>query len=163
MLTHLVPCKALLYNARVIQIRSAQAHDQKRIRKIVWDARLDPTTLQWQNFIVAEVDSAPNKTIVGIAQIRPYADCREFGSLAVLPEYRNQGIARQLIETLLAKETGDVYLDCERSKIPLYTRFGFHVISFKETPRTLKLKSLGARIMRLFGIYVVCMKRPAKA
>lgn len=150
-----------LYNALVIRIRPAHAQDQKQIRKMVWGARLDPTTLQWLNFMVAEAHSKPTNPIVGIAQIRPYSDCRELGSVVMLPEYRGRGIARRLIETLLAQETGDVYLDCASSKIPLYTRFGFHVIPFKEMPRTLKMKSLGASLMRLFGIHVVCMKRPA--
>ena len=156
----------LLYNARVIQIRPAQAQDQNVIRKMVWNARLDPTTLQWQNFVVAEsieTTSQPARIKVGIAQIRPYSDCRELGSVVVLPNYRGGGIARQLIETLLAKEAGDVYLDCERSKIPLYTRFGFEVIAFDQMPRTLKIKALGARLLRLFGIHVVCMKRTTQA
>lgn len=126
---------------------------------MVWDARLDPTTIHWQNFVVAEDAAKPNRPIIGIAQIRPYRDCREFGSLTVLPDYRRQGIGQQLLETLLAQEKGNIYLDCVRAKVAYYSRFGFRVIPFNERPFTLKLKSLGSLLLRPFGIQVVTMKR----
>src|SRR5204862_2227628 len=85
--------------ASMVSIRPATEADRPTILKIVRDEQLDPTKLNWQNFLLAEVD----RHIVGIGQIRQHADSRELGSLAVLPEYRNQGIAGQLIGALEAR------------------------------------------------------------
>ena len=72
---------------------------------MVLRAGLDPTTLRWQNFFIAH-DAAG--AIAGIAQIKPYTDCREFGSLVVVPHHRRQGVGAMLVEHALAGESAVV-------------------------------------------------------
>ena len=141
----------------MISIRPARAEDQPTIRAMIREAHLDPTALKWPNFMVAEGDGQ----IVGIAQMKPYADCREFGSFVVRREWRSRGVGRQLIETLLSRETGDVHLMCEQHMLPYYHKFNFQLIGFGEAPRTLKIKLLVTFPGRLFGFRIVCMKRDA--
>ena len=124
---------------------------------MIREARLDPTSLKWSNFLVAEVDAQ----LVGIAQMKPYVDCREFGSFVVRREWRSQGVGQQLIKTLLAQEVGDVYLMCEQHMLPYYRKFNFRQIGFGAAPRTLKIKLVVTAPARLFGIRMVCMKRIA--
>jgi N-acetylglutamate synthase-like GNAT family acetyltransferase len=122
---------------------------------MVLEERLDPTSLDWRNFIAAEEDSA----IVGIAQVKPYRDCREFGSLVVLPSHRERGIGAMLIEAALAKEQGDVYLLCQQIRVPYYRKFGFELIDERDAPGTLKRKLRFSKFFRIFGVRIVCMKR----
>jgi amino-acid N-acetyltransferase len=143
------------YNFDVLSIRPARAEDQTFIRKMVLREGLDPSTLDWRNFNVAEV----NGEVTGIAQVKPYRDCREFGSLAVLPRFRRQGVGAALIEAALAAEQGDVYLLCRDERAPYYSKFGFRIIAPNEAPRTLQRKLRVARLFVVFGARVVCMKR----
>ena len=119
---------------------------------------LDPSTLRWQNFIVAQDEAG---VIVGLAQIKPYKDCREFGSLVVQTEYRRQGVGAMLIEHALADEAGDVYLLCEVHRVPYYSKFGFVAIAHDAAPGTLRRKLWFARLLGLFGIRIACMKSAA--
>jgi N-acetylglutamate synthase-like GNAT family acetyltransferase len=140
----------------VISIRRANAGDQSIIRRMVLREGLDPTTLRWQNFIVAQ-DAA--ETIAGIAQIKPYKDCREFGSLVVRPEFRRQGVGALLIEHALAGEAGDIYLLCGMHRVPYYRKHGFVEINREDAPGTLRRKLGFARLFSFFGVKVACMKR----
>ena len=85
---------------------------RKRIRHAAADgddARLDPTTrLHFEHALVAEVDGE----VVGVGQIKHHPGCQELGSLVVLPEYRRQGIAAQLIAALEAEAERPLYLIC---------------------------------------------------
>ena len=119
---------------------------------------LDPSTLRWVNFIVAQDASG---AIAGIAQIKPYKDCREFGSLVVLPQYRRQGVGALLIEHALAGEAGDVYLLCGAHRVPYYRKFGFVEITPDKAPRTLRRKMTFAGLFSLFGVKIACMKHAA--
>jgi N-acetylglutamate synthase-like GNAT family acetyltransferase len=139
----------------VIHIRPARAEDRAAILKLILQERLDPSTLDWRNFNVAEV----NGGVAGIAQVKPYRDCREFGSLAVLPGFRRQGVGAALIEAALAAERGDVYLLCAQGRVPYYAKFGFKVIETDDAPRTLRRKLAVARLFAAFGVRVVPMRR----
>ena len=127
-----------------LSIRAARADEQRLIRKMIMNARLDPSTLKWPNFLMAEIAGQ----VVGCVQIKPYRGCRELGSLVVVKEQRGQGIGGSLIEALLARETGDVYLTCHSALLPYYQRFGFVEIGLPEVPcMMLKLKLLSGRIL----------------
>jgi N-acetylglutamate synthase-like GNAT family acetyltransferase len=139
----------------VIAVRPARAEDRTAILKLILQERLDPSTLDWRNFNVAEV----NGEIAGIAQVKPYADCREFGSLAVRPQFRRQGVGAALIAAALAAERGDVYLLCVQGRVPYYAKFGFKVIEANDAPGTLRRKLAVARLFAAFGVRVVCMRR----
>ena len=63
-------------------------------------------------------------------QIKPHgADIRELASIATLPEYRGQGIARAVIESLLRENPKPMYLMCMSHNGPMYEKFGFRVIA----------------------------------
>jgi N-acetylglutamate synthase-like GNAT family acetyltransferase len=141
----------------MVYLRPATEADQDAIRAMVFAERLDPTSLNWRNFIVA----ADGGEIVGIAQIKPHRDCREFGSLVVKPAYRRRGIGRQLVEALLSKETGDVYLLCAAQRAPYYRQFGFEMIDHAQAPPTLRRKLRLVALFRFAGVHVVAMKKRA--
>lgn len=136
-------------------LRLASEADEPAIRAMVRAARLDPTGLRWQHFIVAEVD----KQIVGAVQLRPAG--RELGSLVVKPDYRHQGIGSRLVERLLEQHKGTVYLECAGHMAPFYRRFGFREIRWWEAPMPLRIKgAIGRTLGSVLGIQVCVMRRP---
>ena len=74
----------------------------------------------------------------------------------MLPAYRNRGIGGQLLRALVEAETRPVHLVCLEKMRPYYERFGFRLLPFAQSPRTLMLKQAFGRA---FGARVICMKR----
>jgi len=149
----------------MIHIRPAQAADQKTIERIVRDAGINPLSLDWHRFVIAEDNDAPSTSlrIVGVGQIKPHNDgSRELASIAVIPERRGQGVGGEIIRTLLAKERGVVYLTCREQLETFYTRFGFRRIGREEvTPyfrHIIRLANVFRALSRR-GIRVVVMKK----
>ena len=142
-------------DAIAITIRPAQANDAKTIKAMVSREHLDPTSLKWQNFVVAEHEGQ----IVGIGQIKRYRDCNELGSLVTVPQYRGQGVAARIIHALEAQVEPPLYLLCASKMEQFYCGFGYETIGWKDAPTTLKLKLLPTFLFRLFGIRVLVMVR----
>ena len=119
-----------------VSIRRATETDQKRIQQMVREERLDPRGLRWQNFVVAEADGQ----VVGIGQVRPFPDCPELGSIVTLKKYRGQGIAKQIVERLLAdwKKPGPIYLRTRDYMTNYYAQFGFKEIHLRDAPMPLR-------------------------
>src|SRR5262249_30314699 len=128
-----------------VRLRPAQAEDQELIKEmIVREAQLDPTSLHWSHFILAELadDSVPEgERVIGLGQIRPYRNCPELGSLYVRKLYRGQGVASQIMRALLASRPAPIYLECLSYNAPFYQRFGFYQIPWYRAPWPLSLKS----------------------
>jgi N-acetylglutamate synthase-like GNAT family acetyltransferase len=123
-----------------VHIRSATAADQSTIKTIIRTAGINPFSLDWPRFLIAE----ENGQIVGVGQIKPHKDgSRELASIAVLPERQGQGIGSQIIYALLAREKGVLYLFCRDALEGYYTRFGFQTVERAQLPWEL------ARIHRL--------------
>jgi GNAT superfamily N-acetyltransferase len=81
--------------------------------------------------------------------VKPHGDgTRELASLAVQPAYRGQGVARQLIEHLLAHHPPPLYLTCRSRLQPLYEKFGFRAVPPADLP--LYFRRI-ARLAALFG------------
>jgi len=115
-------------------------------------------SLDWHRFVIAE----EGDEIIGIGQIKPHGDgSRELASIAVIPERRGQGIARQIIEHLLERETGVVYLTCRSQLESFYARFGFRRIDRGEMPpyfrRIIRLANLFSPMLR--GVHIIVMKK----
>lgn len=139
-----------------IQIRPAAEADQGFIRQMVRDEDLDPTALHWSHFLIAEAEGE----IVGIGQVRPYPKCRELGSLVVKEPYRRLGVGAQIVNALLERETGVVYLECLAHNERYYARFGFKRIPWWRAPMPLKLKAgMGQVVGPLLGFRVIVMRR----
>jgi amino-acid N-acetyltransferase len=139
----------------MINIRPATAQDSTTIKKMVRDEQLDPTSLNWRHFLVAEKSGR----IVGIGQIREHPGCQELGSLVVLSEFRGQGIGARLISALEARAYRPLYLFCRNTRAEYYQRFGYQTISWGQAPTFLKLKYLVPMIFRVFGVRVILMRK----
>ena len=131
-------------------IRPALESESTQIKDLINLVGINPTGLDWKRFIVAVNDSGH---VIACGQIKPHgADIRELASIATNPEYRGQGIARAVIETLLRDNSKPMYLMCVSHNGPMYEKFGFRVIAEKQMPRYF------ARIKKLFNIADVFRK-----
>ncbi|MFN8473683.1 MAG: GNAT family N-acetyltransferase [Anaerolineae bacterium] len=139
-----------------VSIRRATEGDEPTIRAMVRAEHLDPTTLKWPNFLIAEDGGG---RIVGIGQIKPLPGARELGSLVVAPEWRERGVGGALIRALMAQEKGDLYLVCRDTRVPYYRKFGFREIGWRGMPWVLRVKFGLGQVGRLFGIRGAVMKR----
>jgi N-acetylglutamate synthase-like GNAT family acetyltransferase len=132
-----------------ISLRPAAAGDERAIRAIVRGEGLNPLSLHWRNFLVAE-DS--QRRIVGIGAVKTHGDgSRELASIAVLPSSRGRGVATAVIRAMMAAEAGPLYLTCRDSMAGFYERFGFRAIGIGEmTPyfqRLYRIFSLATRLL----------------
>ena len=140
-----------------VTIREARADDDALIKQMIRQARLDPTKLLWQNFLLAEV----NGEVVGIGQVRHHADgARELGSLVTKKGYKGKGVAGQIIAALEERNPRPMYLFCASKMEPFYNRFGYHTVQeARELPWALRRKYRLAQLMRLFGVRVLIMRK----
>ncbi len=107
-----------------IALRAARIEDEPIIRRLVRSSDLNPLGIDWRRFTVATLGEAG--PIVGMGQIKPHGDgSRELASIAVVEAQRGKGIARMLIEHLLATEVGAIYLTCRPQLRGFYVPFGF--------------------------------------
>jgi N-acetylglutamate synthase-like GNAT family acetyltransferase len=139
-------------------IRSACAGDEATIKALIRREHLDPLNVHWQNFVVAEEAGR----VIGVGQVKPYRSGRELGSLVVVPERRQSGVAGTIINALLARESGPLLLFCLAFREPFYGKFGFRRVGMAELPGEFKLKyALGMAFLRLVGQRIIVMQRPA--
>jgi N-acetylglutamate synthase-like GNAT family acetyltransferase len=114
----------------MLRLRPAMKVDAPAIRRLIWQAHINPMSLNWKRFTVAINEQ---NQVIGCAQIKPHYDGTfELASIAVQPEQRCRGIARALIEHLLTDSPRPLYLTCRSSLQPLYEKFGFRVVSLPE-------------------------------
>lgn len=140
-------------------LRPATQADQKIIEHIIRDAGINPMSLDWHRFLIAE----ENGQTIGIGQVKQHGDgSRELASIAVIPERRGQGIASEIIRALLAKENDDVYLTCRAQLESFYNRFGFRKVGREEmTPYFRRIYRIGNIFARLAKTEMLVMKRNA--
>lgn len=143
----------------MVTIRPAHEDDAPIIRAMVRAARLDPTSLRWQHFLVA----TDGEHIIGIGQVKRLPGCNELGSLVVAKPYRRQGVARQLITALEARAGLPLYLLCASQLEPFYRQFGFQRLSWGKTPASLRLKLSLVWPLRLAGVRVIAMEKRSGA
>src|SRR2546422_1693634 len=146
----------------LVTIRPATKADQATIRRFIKAANLNPMSLRWPNFLVAEDEGA----IVGVGQVKPHADgSRELASMAVLPQRQGQGIGRALIERLMARENGAVlHLTCKRELEGYYERFGFRRLERAEfTPYYARMMPIINFVAGIFGTRILVMRHKAPA
>ena len=139
----------------MVSIRPAEEADNVLIKQMIREARLDPTSLKWANFLLAEVAGE----VVGIGQVKPYPGCRELGSLVVKRRYRKLGVGGLLIDALEARSEYPIYLLCMEKMERYYQRFGYETISFWQAPAFLKLKLMIPQMLRVFGWRVLVMRK----
>jgi N-acetylglutamate synthase-like GNAT family acetyltransferase len=148
----------------MITLRAASETDAGIIRDLVHSGRINPTGLDWQRFILAQTAEGE---VIGCGQVKPHRDgSKELASIVVHPDWRGRGVARKIIEELLASHPGELYLMCRSELGSLYEKFGFRAIQPGEMPKYFR------RISRLAGLLeslareessLLVMKRDADA
>jgi N-acetylglutamate synthase-like GNAT family acetyltransferase len=106
---------------------------------------INPTGLDWRRFLVA---TSPQGEIVGCGQIKPQGELRVLASIAVIPAWRGRGVARAVIERLLAGSQGALYLTCRAHLGVFYEKFGFTVLVENDMPASLRRLSRFVRLLR---------------
>lgn len=113
-------------------IRPAKESDFPAIRALINEVQINPMSLDWQRFVVAVT---PDDNMIGCGQIKPHRDgSEELASIAVSPEWRNRGVARAIILTLLQSHPGKLYLTCRANLGSFYEKFGFRSLADREMP-----------------------------
>lgn len=124
------------------EVRPALESESAQIKDLIHLVGINPMGLDWRRFLVAVEGSG---RVVGCGQVKAHgADILELASIAVPPEYRGQGIARRIIEGLLAQYPRPLYLMCMEHNGALYVKFGFRTMRQDEMPKYFK------RIKNLF-------------
>jgi len=131
-------------------LRSAVQTDSSQIHDLIHLVGINPTGLDWKRFVVVVNEK---DEVIACSQIKPHRDdVYELASIAVKPEYRGQGLARRVIESLLAESPRPIYLMCRSSMGTLYEKFGFRSLEYESMPRYFQ------RIAKLAGLADVLMK-----
>lgn len=135
-------------------LRPARDTEDAAIKSLIHFVGINPMGLDWRRFIVA-VDAQDQ--IIATGQIKPHGrDIHELASIAVVPEYRGQGLARAIMEHLLQDSPRPLYLTCVSSLEPLYQKFGFDSIDYDEMPRYFQ------RLSKLAGLVFLVASRNEK-
>ncbi len=135
-------------------LRPARETEDAAIKSLIHFVGINPMGLDWRRFIVA-VDAQDQ--IIATGQIKPHGrDIHELASIAVVPEYRGQGLARAIMEHLLQDSPRPLYLTCVSSLEPLYQKFGFDSIDYDEMPRYFQ------RLSKLAGLVFLVASRNEK-
>jgi N-acetylglutamate synthase-like GNAT family acetyltransferase len=160
--------RAVWCDNRLVQVvvRRARPDDQPVITAMVRRARLNPAGLRWEQFVVGERDGRP----VGVAQLRRHSDgAKELASLVVESGARGQGIATNMVDTLLAGETAAVYALIDRRFADHFARWGFRQVGRGELPPSVSRIYLIGRVVTALGsllrrqrIRIVPLLRPAR-
>ena len=118
---------------RSYSLRLARESDTHQIKDLIHLVGINPMGLDWRRFIVAVDD---RDQVIGTGQIKPHgAEVLELASIAVHPDRRGDGIARAIIEHLLKDSPRPLYLTCVFGMGPLYEKFGFVSLSYKDMPK----------------------------
>lgn len=125
-------------------LRPAVESEDSQIRALIHLVGINPMGLDWRRFVVAVDDGG---RVLSCGQLKPHGrDVLELASIATLPEFRGQGLARAVITALLKDAPRPLYLMCVAHNGPMYARFGFRRIGYEEMPRYFQ------RIKKLFDI-----------
>ncbi|MFM2399929.1 MAG: hypothetical protein RL341_2086 [Pseudomonadota bacterium] len=131
-----------------LAVRAALQQDQTLIERSVKSERLNPTDLDWKNFLVA----THQDELIGMVQLRKHADgSRELGSLLVAEQARNLGVAARMIDALLAEQSCTVYMITSAQFAGHYRRWGFVPMSPWFAPRAILANYLLGRAARVIS------------
>ena len=112
-----------------ITISDASEADMETVIAEAKALDLDGQDANTDQFVVARNE---NK-IVGFGRIKKYADCMEVSTVGVVRDQQRMGIGTMVVNALLNKIKGEVYVICV---IPEYfSRFGF--VPVKDFPKVL--------------------------
>jgi amino-acid N-acetyltransferase len=135
---------------RGFALRPATAQDFPAIRSLIRRVHINPMGLDWQRFLVAVDEQG---ALIGCGQLKPHApDVIELASIAVEDRHRGLGVARAIIERLIAEAPRPLYLTCRSGLGPLYAKWGFQEVGIPEMPgyfrRLARVMSVVAGVFR---------------
>lgn len=132
------------------ELRPALEAEAADIRDLIHLVGINPTGLDWRRFLTAVT---PAGQVIACGQLKPHGGLLELASIAVLPAYRGQGLARTIIEHLLDGSPRPLYLTCVSRLGPFYERFGFFSLAYEDMPRYFQ------RLSRLAGLALTLTRR----
>ena len=140
-----------------ILYRPATADDSAAIKSLIHLVRINPMSLDWERFLLA---STPDGELVACGQIKPHSEgTRELASIAVHPDWRGRGLAREVVTRLLAGAMRPVYLTCRSDLEPFYVKFGFRSLASAElTPYFRRIQKLANLMMFREGMTLSVMR-----
>lgn len=120
-----------------LQIRPATEADRPAILALMRPRDYNRINLQPACFIVADVDGQ----VIGIGQIKRHRfdGAPELASLVVAEGQRRRGIGSAIVQALLARHQGTLYLFCLVGLERYYERFGFRRVERSQLPGSLAL------------------------
>jgi N-acetylglutamate synthase-like GNAT family acetyltransferase len=131
-------------DASAVTLRAARSDEQVLIKSLVRGEHLNPLSLDWHNFLMAEFSGH----VVGCGQVKRHRDgSAELASLVVVPEWRRRGVATRLVADLKARAGPPLWLTCRSSLIPFYRQF-----DFKDATQSPDVPPYFRRIRRLAGL-----------
>lgn len=136
-----------------LTLRPARAADEVAIHGLIREGGINPLGIRWERFVVIEAEDGE---VIACGQIKPHSDgTQELASIVVTRPYRGQGLARRIIEHLVASHDGVLYLICAEQVCSMYEKFGFQTIGESEYPRFFRrlswLMKIGARVFGMRG------------
>jgi N-acetylglutamate synthase-like GNAT family acetyltransferase len=126
-------------------LRPATKDDFPAIKALIHLVHINPTGLDWRRFLVAV---GPQGELAGCGQIKPHGELCVLASIAVAPAWRSRGVARLVIDRLLAGSPGPIYLTCRLHLESFYQKFGFSALAESEMPASFRRLSRFARLLR---------------
>jgi len=128
----------------IFTIRPARKENSLEIKQLVLTSGLNPTSLNWRNFYIAEDTEGK---FIACGQVKAHVDgSLELASLAVKKSWRHKGVGSALIKKLLEIYPGELYLMCQSSLGSLYEKYGFQTISEAQMPKYFR------RVSKLAGL-----------
>lgn len=126
--------------------RQATKADETAIKALIKEVDINPLGIHWERFLlVVDVDDQ----LIGCGQIKPHKDgSRELASIAVRRGWRNQGIARAIIQNLMNRQGRPLWLTCRSKLTVFYEPFGF--VEIKELTQMPTYFKRASRFFRLF-------------
>jgi amino-acid N-acetyltransferase len=141
----------------VISYRPAAAGDGEAIVALLDAERLPSSDLATSGVVL--VTAQAQDRVIGCVGIEPHGDAAIIRSLAVVPGFRRQGIARSLVSRAeaLASERGArcLYLLTEGAT-EFWRKLGYSAISRTEAPSAIRAS---AEFASLCSASATCMKR----
>ena len=107
------------------------------IGELIAEVDGDQVDLAADQFVVAKGEDGK---ILGCGRLRPYAEFCELASLAVAPDGQSRGLGREIVNSLLSRFQGPIYLICEDNVVEFFRRFDFSLLPESAMPEGLRPK-----------------------
>src|SRR5271157_3483591 len=130
-------------------LRPATEDDFPLIKDLIHRVGINPMDLDWHRFVIA-IDGSGK--MLGCGQLKPHGpNVIELASIAVEPPYQHQGVARAIIEHLIARAPRPLYLTCRSRLGSFYVKWGFRSIELDEMPAYFRRLS---RLVNVVGAFM---------